>query len=1024
MTMIGSRVNSKYHDIKSLNSLDVDTPSSFGVFHVNIASLDRHIDDLKELIAECKHKFNVIGISEHKIKIDKDKNIKLPSNNIDITGYDPFIFEPTETTHGGTGFYIKQNTDYVERPDLKFVSPSDHESMFIEIIFPNRKNLIVGCIYRHPSSKISVTDFAEKFMDPVLDKVGLENKDFIMMGDFNVNLLKIDTNDECSEFFNSMTTHHLTPYILQPTRLQAKTLIDNIYFNSLEYTSNSGNLLVELSDHLSQFLILEGYVKERKIPEINLFKRDTKNFNEREFHEEVIAKINWALICQLAKKDPHMACKRFYDTINYQLDEYAPLRKITRKEYELMSKPWINNEILSKCKERNQLLKNISKCDDPLLKVELRNEYKQLRNDITAAKRISKKEYYSAFFERNKYKSSEVWKGIRALVNLKTSKSSNFKLLGQDNTLISDPTKISNIFNNHFSSIGASIDRKIPQVPGNYKDYFYKRDKNGQLLHKTPVAFFLEPAAPKEIEKIIDGINSKKSVGPFSLPVSILKTFKEFFAFWLCELINLAFEVGEFPDILKIAKLSPLHKKESKLDHINYRPISLLSVISKIYEKAIYTRMYTFLENNKLIYKKQFGFRRAYSVNHALISITERIRNLLDNQNYVCGIFIDLEKAFDTVNHEILCDKLNFYGMHGNINKLIKSYLTNRKQYVSINGFDSEIRDVTCGVPQGSSLGPLLFLVYINDFWYCLNDTESGHFADDTFILFHGKNPKTIETVINTELKLCLKWLRLNRLSLNAGKTELIFFRSRRHALDYDKISIKFDGVKLHPVDFVKYLGMFLDKFLSWDYHIRQLSNKLSRANGIISKLRYNAPLEVCLELYYAIFYSHMIYGCNLWGLTPRDENIDKIEKLQKKCVRIMTFSEYKAHTTPLFSSLKIVKVRDVIQMQHLKLVFEYKQNTLPDDLMSLFEVDTNIHSYSTSSASKDLLHIPEIHTLTYGNKSIRYHCPYTWNHTFKKVVPINNKNGVIRVDEIRSLPQFKSLMKKHYLHTYCDNDV
>ena len=334
----------------------------------------------------------------------------------------------------------------------------------------------------------------------------------------------------------------------------------------------------------------------------------------------------------------------------------------------------------------------------------------------------------------------------------------------------------------------------------------------------------------------------------------------------------------------------------------------------------------------------------------------------------ICGIFIDLEKAFDTVNHEILCDKLNFYGLRGNINNLIKSYLSNRKQYVSINGFDSEIRDVTCGVPQGSSLGPLLFLIYINDFRYCLNDTEAGHFADDTFILFHGKKPKTIETIINTELKFVIKWLRLNRLSLNAAKTELIFFRSRRHALNYENISIKFDGQKLNPVDHIKYLGMLLDKYLSWDVQIRQLSTKLSRANGILSKLRHNAPLDICLQLYYAIFYSHMIYGCNLWGLAPRDDNIKKIELLQKKCIRIITFSDFRAHTTPLFAKHKILKARDVIKLQQLKLIFEYKHGLLPSDLMNLFELDKNVHNHDTSSHSKNLLHIPEIHTLTYGN--------------------------------------------------------
>ena len=232
----------------------------------------------------------------------------------------------------------------------------------------------------------------------------------------------------------------------------------------------------------------------------------------------------------------------------------------------------------------------------------------------------------------------------------------------------------------------------------------------------------------------------------------------------------MCFEVGVFPDILKTAKVTPLHKKESKLDVLNYRPISLLSIFSKVYEKLIYIRIYSYLTKNKMIYSKQFGFRSNYSTNHALISLTEQIRSLLDGGHYVCGIFVDLEKAFDTVDHKILCEKLNHYGLRGNINKLIHSYLTNRKQYVSLNGFDSEIRNIECGVPQGSSLGPLLFLIYINDFRLCLNETTSGHFADDTFILYASKNLKTVETIINTELKQVVSWLRLNKLSLMLAK--------------------------------------------------------------------------------------------------------------------------------------------------------------------------------------------------------------------------------------------------------------
>ena len=202
-----------------------------------------------------------------------------------------------------------------------------------------------------------------------------------------------------------------------------------------------------------------------------------------------------------------------------------------------------------------------------------------------------------------------------------------------------------------------------------------------------------------------------------------------FFSHWLSKLVNACFENGYFPDILKTAKVIPLHKKDSKLHHLNYRPISLLSVFSKIYEKLIYSRIYSYLVKRDLIFSKQFGFRIGFSTNHAVISITEYIRDLLDQGEFACGVFIDLEKAFDTVHHDILCDKLKYYGLRGKVNELLKSYLSNRKQFVTINGFDSEVKDIKCGVPQGSSLGPLLFLLYINDFRLGLERTGCGHFT-------------------------------------------------------------------------------------------------------------------------------------------------------------------------------------------------------------------------------------------------------------------------------------------------------
>ena len=220
-------------------------------------------------------------------------------------------------------------------------------------------------------------------------------------------------------------------------------------------------------------------------------------------------------------------------------------------------------------------------------------------------------------------------------------------------------------------------------------------DKHGNLIINCINSLYLIPTTPDEIAKIINCLDENKSSGPNSIPVFILKSLKPFISLWLSKLINLSIEVAIFPDLLKLAKIAPIHKKGSNLCHENYRPISLLSTLSQIYEKVLYTRIYSHFTKYKLVYDKQYGFRCNYSTTHALVSLTERIKSLLDSTNFVCGTFIDLEKAFDTVNHNILCDKLNYYGLRGNVNKLMKSYIENRKQYVSINGFNSHVNHIS-----------------------------------------------------------------------------------------------------------------------------------------------------------------------------------------------------------------------------------------------------------------------------------------------------------------------------------------
>ena len=374
-------VNSKYYNIKKFNKIKYDKESSFGLVHVNIASLNAHIDDLRTVLSRLDFNFDVIGISEHKIKKDV-----APSNNIDIPGYDEFVFEPTETTHGGAGFYIRNDYDSLVRKDLRLNLASQFEAIFVEIILKDRKNLVVGCVYRHPSSDIPITEFAEKHLEPIINKISKEKKECMLMGDFNIDLLKSGGDNTASKFYNNLTSYFFTPFILQPSRLRSKTLIDNIFFNSLEYHSYSGNLLIELSDHLTQFVILEGYIKERNLPETAMLKKDFKQFNEREFEELVVNGLNWEEICMIRIGDSNASFKSFHDTLNFHIDEMVPSRQVTLKQFRLMLKPWITKDILKKCDERDSLLKELKEENDPIRKKILRTNYNALRNQVTKEK--------------------------------------------------------------------------------------------------------------------------------------------------------------------------------------------------------------------------------------------------------------------------------------------------------------------------------------------------------------------------------------------------------------------------------------------------------------------------------------------------------------------------------------------------------------------------------------------------------------------------------------------------------------
>ena len=402
-----------------------------------------------------------------------------------------------------------------------------------------------------------------------------------------------------------------------------------------------------------------------------------------------------------------------------------------------MSKPWISQGILTSIKKRDYIFKLYIKSKNPIEKSSLEIQYKQYRNIIVSLCRRSKKNYFSKYFQEHKKNIQKIWQGVKSIISTKPPQSSTPSSININNTLTSEPTLIANAFNDYFSNVAANI---------RDKNYFSSTKSFTTFLNKpNSNSFFVSPTSKNEIMSCISSLENNKGSGPFSIPIRILQLLKHDISKPLSQIINLSFSTGIFPSNLKIAKVIPIYKKDSPLECNNYRPISLLSNIDKIFEKIMYSRIIKFLENSKCIYSLQFGFRQQHSTNHALINISENIRNALDSGQFACGIFVDLQKAFDTVDHEILLNKLNHYGIRGIPNSWCKSYLSSRSQYVSISGFDSSIKFVKYGVPQGSVLGPLLFLLYINDLHHAIKYSMVHHFADDTNLLVFDNSLKSLK---------------------------------------------------------------------------------------------------------------------------------------------------------------------------------------------------------------------------------------------------------------------------------------
>ncbi len=969
-------------------NLDLELQSTFSSFSINCRSLNSNFDELKDLISQmttAKFSFDIIGLTEV-FTIS-------PMLKYNIDGYHDLQYKTRNSNGGGVGLYINNSLNYKLRDDLSVFIPHVMETLFVEISYTTSKSIIAGIVYRPNTLPKADIDIFISTMSDILDKINSENKLLLLSGDFNIDLLQYDTHQKTRCFIDNCFAAGALPLITKPTRVtsHSATLIDHVYCNLPISKVKSGIIITDITDHFGTFAILD--IKLNKV-------RPTQPKAVRSFNKTNLATFKMLLMHTdfspvLNNNETNACYNNFMEIFKKHYETAFPIKLIKFNRKYQKREPWMTKGILTSSVNKLKAYKLQLRKPTAANK----EKFKTIKTIFNRIKRQAKSNYYKEIFSQYKTNLKQTWQTIRTLINNPKKSQVPSTCFRVNNKLVTDPKEIAEKLNIYFINIGQSISTKI-KPPNNQT---FKTHLKGHFSN----TFSFRPIIPDDLKDITKNMKPKLSQGPDNISSKLIIDSINEIAFPLSHIINLSLSTGTVPDNMKTAKVIPIFKTGDPESFNNYRPISLLPAFSKILEKVVYTQVMSFINRYNILYNMQFGFRKKHSTIHPMLHFLKNITefNDLPTKDFTIGTFLDLSKAFDTISHNILLEKLSFYGFRGLANDWFRNYLTGRKQFTNFKTSESSMLDILCGVPQGSIIGPLLFLIYINDISACTS-LNLVSFADDTTVYISGHNIADVINKLNIELHKLYEWLCCNKLSLNINKSHFMIFSPKRPPNTHNNLTVSINNIPLsqtgknHNNKSIKFLGIMLEENLSWSAHISNLCNKVARSIFVLNRLKRLLPFHILRTLYFALIHSHLVYGIQIWG---NSTHINKLFKLQKKAIRIINKAPYNCHTDPLFQANHILKIKDIYHLQAALFMHDYKNKQLPFSFYTFFQ-DLTSSQHTTRQVNN--IYIKRSRTNFSSNLPFK-NLPKIWNNLHLSTKIIIKRN------------QFRTKLKRDYFLSY-----